>query len=75
LNREKSVKLDPAISREDIKTLLTSQSELVYGTERTGDLAGQIEHLATMLAEIAGREIELTGPPPDTSGIPERSHQ
>ena len=69
------MKLDPTVSREDIKALLTSQSELVYGAERTGDLAGQIEHLATMLAEIAEREIELTGPPPDTSGIPERSRK
>jgi hypothetical protein len=70
-----SVKLDPAISREDIKALLASQSEMVYGAERTGELAGQIEHLASVLAEIAGREIELTGPPPDTSGIPERSQR
>jgi hypothetical protein len=66
------MKLDPTINRAEIETLLKQQSELVYGTDRTIELAGQIEHLSIMLEEIARRGLDLTAAPPDTSGIPER---
>ena len=63
------MKLDPQLSSDDITTLLVSQSEQIYGTERTKELRGQIEQLAFTLAELAGRELDLRGPAPDTSGI------
>lgn len=66
------MKLNPAITQSEIETLLRSQSELVYGADRTLELAGQIEHLSAMLTEIARRELDFTGPAPDISGIAER---
>lgn len=66
------MKLDPTTTQADIEALLRSQSELVYGSARTAELGGQIEHLSTMLAEIARWEIDLRGPAPDISGIREQ---
>ena len=66
------MKLAPTTTRAEIEALLRSQSELVYGTERTQAIAGSIEHLATMLEAIVQRELDLTDSPPDTRGIPER---
>lgn len=67
------MKLDPSTTQVEIEALLRSQSELVYGSSRTLELSGQIEHLSTMLAEIARRPLDLTGLPPDISGIPNAS--
>ncbi len=67
------MKLDPSTTQGEIQALLRSQSELVYGAERTVELSDQIEHLSAMLSEIARRTLELTGPAPDTSGVPNRS--
>lgn len=69
------MKLGPSTTRSEIEALLRSQSELVYGPDRTQELASQIEHLSTMLEEIAQRELDLTDSPPDTRGIPDRSGQ
>lgn len=67
------MKLDPTITRETIETLLLSQSELVYGAERTQEIAHQITHISTMLEEIAHSELDLRDAAPDTRGIAERS--
>ena len=66
------MKLDPTLHHEEIDALLYSQAEAVYGPERADELVGQIELLATMLAELARRELDLRDAPPDTSGIVER---
>ena len=67
------MKLDPATTQTEIEALLRSQSESVYGADRTLELSSQIEHLSVMLTEIARRPLDLTGPPPDISGIPNES--
>ena len=66
------MKLDPKITQADIEALLRSQSELVYGADRTVELSSQIEHLSVMLTEIASRELDLRGPAPDISGLPDK---
>jgi hypothetical protein len=67
------MKLDPGITPEQIKSLLRSQAEQVHGERRAEEIDGQLDHLANMLAEVAQRELELAGSPPDASGIPDRS--
>lgn len=69
------MKLDPATTQKEIEALLRNQSQLVYGADRTQELSSQIEHLSTMLAEIARRELDLTGLPPDISGIRNESRR
>ncbi|MBA2451877.1 MAG: hypothetical protein H0V47_01800 [Chloroflexia bacterium] len=63
------MKLDPTTTQAEIKAVLRNQSDLVYGAQRTQELASQIEHLSTMLAEVIRRPLDLTGPAPDSSGI------
>lgn len=67
------MKLDATTTQAEIEALLRSQAELVYGVQRIQELSIQIEHMSTMLAEVASRELDLTGPAPDTSGIPNES--
>lgn len=69
------MKLDPAMTQEQIEALLTNQSTLVYGEERTAELAEQIGQLAANMAELARRELDLRDAPPDTSGIVDWSGQ
>lgn len=66
------MKLDPTVTAEDIESILKQQSELVYGTERTGEIAQSIGQLAVMLARLANRGLDLRDAPPDTSGIVDR---
>lgn len=69
------MKLDPAITPDEIERTLTSQSTLVYGEERTAELAEQIGQLAANMAELARRELALRDAPPDTSGVVDWSGQ
>ncbi len=59
------MKLDPTIAARDIETVLNAQSTLVYGADRTGELAGAIEATAVAMAEIAGRELALRDAAPE----------
>lgn len=63
------MRLDPSVTADDIEPILRHQAELLYGTERTQELADRIAHLARMLAIISSRELSIRGVPPDTTGI------
>lgn len=65
------MKLDPTTTQAEIEALLRSQAELVYGASRTEELSSQIEHLSSMLAEVARRELDIRGSAPDVSGLPD----
>lgn len=63
------MRLDPSITFEEIEPLLRNQALQLYGSERTQELSGRIEHLARMLAAVASRELSIRDVPPDTTGI------
>ena len=63
------MRLDPSMTVEQIEPILRQQAEMLYGPERTQELADRIAHLARMMAIIASHDLPIRGIPPDTTGI------
>ncbi len=57
------MKTDPNESHESRQAHMTKAAENAYGSDRTDEIASQIEHLARMMTRIAGMSLDLRDQP------------